>query len=157
MTFIRQESAFVLPLPKSPIICNTDGRGYWSCEARAVRVNKVVVSIHRAEVNLYRYHPVLYVNVDAYFPKSSWDTNEHGLIYTDRLWLKEFNKAMKAINPLLFGSGIYYTEQGMQERDYVSMSMSLTSFPQIKRFDCGLTKIKNLKWLDDSKTMFATC
>jgi hypothetical protein len=154
MTFIRQESAFVLPLPKSPIICNTDGKGYWSCEARAVRVNKVVLSIHRAEVNLYRYHPVLYVNVDAYFPKSSWDTNEHGLIYTDRLWLKEFNRKMKAINPLLFGSGIYYTEQGMQERDYVSMSMSLTSFPQIKRFDCGLTKIKNLKWLKDEQTIF---
>jgi hypothetical protein len=154
MTFIREESAFVLPLPKTPIICNTDGRGYWSCEARAVRVNKVVVSIHRAEVDLYKYHPVLYVNVDAYFPKSSWDTNEHGLIYTDRLWLKEFNKAMKGINRLLFGSGIYYTEQGMQERDYVSMSMSLTSFPQIKRFDCGLTKIKNLKWLKDEQTIF---
>jgi hypothetical protein len=115
----------------------------------------VVVSIHRAEVNLYRYHPVLYVNVDAHFPKSSWDTNEHGLIYTDRLWLKDFTRQMKAINSLLFGSGIDYTEQGMQGRNYVSLEMYLTSFPQIKRFDCGLTKIKNLKWLDDSKTIFA--
>jgi hypothetical protein len=157
MTFIREESAFVLPLPKTPIICNTDGKGYWSCEARAVRVNKVVVSIHRAEVDLYRYHPVLYVNVDAYFPKISWDTNEHGLIYTDRLWLKEFNKAMKGINRLLFSSGIYYTEQGQQERDYVSMSMSLTAFPQIKQFDKGLAKIKNLKWLKDEQTMFNHC
>ena len=157
MTFIRQESAFVLPLPKSPIICNTDGKGYWSEETRAVRVNKVVVSIHRAEVNLYMYHPVLFVNVDAYFPKSSWDTNEHGLIYTDSLWLKEFNRKMNAINPLLFGSGIDYTEQGMQERDYVSMSMCLISFPQIKQFDKGLAKIKNLKWLKDEKTMFTHC
>ena len=156
MTFIREESAFVLPLPKSPIICNTDGKGYWSDETRAVRVNKVVVSIHRAEVNLYQYYPVLYVNVDAYFTKRSWDIQKHGLIYTDRLWLKDFNRQMNAINPLLFGSGINYTEQGMQEPEYVSLQMYLTSFPQIKRFDCGLTKIKNLKWLDDSKTMFAT-
>jgi hypothetical protein len=63
---------------------------------------------------------------------------------------------MKAINSLLFGSGIDYTEQGMQGRNYVSLEMYLTSFPQITRFDCGLTKIKNLKWLSHEKTMFAT-
>lgn len=154
MPNIRQESAFVLPLPKSPIICNTNGRGLWSADARAVRVNKVVVSVHNVEVNLHDFYPTLYVNVDAYFPKKSWDTHTHGLIYTDSQWIKEFNQAMKAINPLLFGSEVAYTEQGMQGEDYVSMAMYLTSFPQIKKFDQGLGKIKNLKWLKDEQSIF---
>lgn len=154
---IRQESAFVLPLPKSPIVCHTNGGGLWSTATRAVRVNKVVISILEAEVDLEEQRPYLFVNVDAYFDKKSWDFDKHGLIYTDPRWLKEFNRAMKEINPLLFGSGVDYTEQGRQDRKYVSLHLYLTSFPQIKRFDQGLGKVKNLKWLDRDQTIFADC
>ena len=157
MTFIRQESAFVLPLPKSPIICNTDGTGYWSDKTRAVPVSKVVLSIHRAEVDLYRHRPTLLISVDAYFTKKSWDIDKHGLIYTDRQWLYDFKRRMKAINPLLFGSGIDYTEQGMQGENYVSLEMYLTSFREIDQFDNGLGKIKNLKWLKGEQTRFSCC
>jgi len=156
MTLIREESAFVLPLPKSPIICNTDGKGLWSDQVRAVRTNKVVVSIHQGMINYWHYAPDLYISIDAYFPNSSWEILADGLIYTDRRWLKDFTRQMKAINPRLFGSCIDYTEQGMQGENHVSLHMYLTSFKAIKRFDQGLYMIKDLKWLDHKKTIFAT-
>lgn len=150
MTNIRENSAFVLPLPKSPIICNTDGKGWWSYVVRETQISKVVVTTNELEVDLNWYRPTFFVHVDAYFTEQSWNIDNHGLIYTDPRWLKEFNRAMKSVNPSLFSSGLDYTEQGQQGRKHVSLVMYMTSFPEIKRFDQGLGKIKNLKWLSQT-------
>ena len=88
----------------------TDGKGHWSQEKRKVKITDI--SIGEGGMRELR----------AYFSKKSWDTEKHGLIYTDKQFMKEFRKHMiKSGVPKKVAYDIDYTEQGMQGDDYVSM------------------------------------
>lgn len=162
MTHIVQNKTFYLPLPKSPIVCrcvsDTDRSDiqvhqYLSGDyksTRPVKITKVLLEICEGMIELDDMKPHLYIGVYAYFDNKSWDVDKHGLIYEDPIWLHEFNNHMKRINPLMFGSGIdYQYAKDLQGDNFVALEMILKSFPAIKRFDQGLGKIKNLKWLDE--------
>lgn len=91
-------------------ILHTNGRGCWSTEKRAVRITKITV-----EEEYDR-------EVRVYFDKKTWSPEEHGLIYTDPLFLKELKLLLKRKG---LGTRIDYTEQGMQGDNYVSLSYPL--------------------------------
>jgi hypothetical protein len=55
----------------------------------------------------------------VYFDTDTWDVNVHGLIYTDRGFLKELREFLNAHG--LPGADVSYSEQGMQGDDYVSL------------------------------------
>lgn len=86
---------------------NTDGSGLWSGEARRVGINHLVVEHYDEGYGELR---VLY--------NSDWDIHQLGLIYTDKLWLKELKNQLAQLG---ITGEIHYSEQGMQGEDYVSL------------------------------------
>ena len=91
---------------------NTEG-GLWSDRKAQVRTTHLQVP---------------YVDVDGdfgelcvYFDTSDWNTEQHGLIYTDNLWLDQFRVALRSAG--FDPSDVCYSEQGMQGLDYVSLDV----------------------------------
>ena len=91
---------------------NTNGKGYWSNTAKAVRI----VDMRLGYVSDERDFGELCV----YFNTEDWDVNALGLIYTDKQFKAELNAFLVAQGLC----AVEYSEQGMQGDNYVS-------------FDCG--------------------
>lgn len=84
---------------------HTDGKGYWSAKKKAVKITEIEVSKNELRV---------------YFDQSSWCVNDDGLIYTDRLFLKELIDYLKSHGPHV---KVDYSEQGMQGDNFVSFDI----------------------------------
>lgn len=97
---------------KTAVTLHTAGTGYWSTVAKAVGI----VDIRLGYVGEDREFGELCV----YFDESTWDVNEHGLIYTDRQFKEELNAFLIAQGLCAVG----YSEQGMQGDDYVSCDVN---------------------------------
>jgi hypothetical protein len=99
------------------VVCNTNGKGYWSGTAKAVNVTGATVSYVNDEGD--------FGELRVYFTIDSWDVDTDGLIYTDKQFMKEF----KAVLATKLGftdkqlNNISYSEQGMQGNRYVSMDI----------------------------------
>jgi hypothetical protein len=97
------------------VVCNTNGKGYWSATAKAVNVTGATVAYVNDEGD--------FGELRVYF--NNWDTNKLGLIYTDKQFMREFKEVLatklgftaKQLNNLC------YSEQGMQGDNYVSMDI----------------------------------
>ena len=96
---------------------HTDGSGYWSQAKQAVTISELSLNYFSLEDDVGE--------LIAHFPKSSWDTNKNGLIYTDDLWIKEFRDELCKSYGISReeAEDIRYSEQGMQGNDYVSMDV----------------------------------
>lgn len=90
------------------VVCDTNGKGLWTEKSRPVKVNKL---------ELVKYDEFESGELRAYFTKSSWDVEKHGLIYTDKQFVKDLQAALKdtGLNGL-----VEYSEQGMQGDTFVS-------------------------------------
>jgi len=95
------------------VILNTSGNGYWSREERAVTVTNIKLGYVSDELD--------FGELCVYFNKKTWDVNKHGLIYTDRLFLRELRAFLDAQG--LPGADVDYSEQGMQGDNYVSLDI----------------------------------
>lgn len=96
-------------------VCNTDGHGLWSGESKPVKVTKAEITYYDGEG---------FGGLIAYFDSKTWDPKLDGLIYTDRLWMKEFQKALQGAGfSEKAAKDVDYSEQGMQGRDFVSMDI----------------------------------
>lgn len=86
--------------------CSTNGKGAWTEKVFATLIHRVVL-FESGEIWAF-YKPCL--DTEA---AKEWE-NSGELIYTDPQWIALFNR---------FGTNlrIFYTEQGMQGRNYVSM------------------------------------
>jgi hypothetical protein len=98
---------------------STDGKGLWSNHKTNVNIKECDIHyLSRHTEKRDRFHAELRV----YFSMKDWDTRKHGLIYTDKTWIKHLRnilcengfskKAARAVD---------YSEQGMQGDDYVSL------------------------------------
>ena len=98
------------------IIFNTNGKGLWSSEAKAVRIVDIVLgkgTIWEGETLKDAFG-----ELRVYFDTDTWDTDEDGLIYTDRQFEREMREFLTQHG--LPGKDVSYSEQGMQGDDYVS-------------------------------------
>src|SRR5271169_904613 len=93
---------------------NTRGDGYWSTTRRATKIMKIEYDI--LLTNPACQDEIKYMNV--YLTKKSWDTDKHGLVYTDKLWIREFRRLLKKAG---FQGKVSYSEQGMQGDNYVNL------------------------------------
>ena len=90
---------------------NTNGTGYWSNVAKAVRITDMRLG--------YVAEDKEFGELCVYFNTEDWDVTKHGLIYTDKQFKAE-------LNAFLVAQGLCeaeYSEQGMQGDDYVSLDV----------------------------------
>ena len=97
---------------------HTNGRGYWSTTAKAVDVEALDLQ---------------YINNDKDFGElcvhfatdelgaNCWDTETDGLIYTDKLFMRELRAYLQTVGfTKAEANDVSYSEQGMQGDTYVS-------------------------------------
>jgi hypothetical protein len=97
------------------VILNTSGNGLWSSEERAV----TVTDIQLGTGTQWEGESEIFGELRVYFDESTWNINEDGLIYTDRQFLRELQAFLDQHG--LPGDDVWYSEQGMQGDDYVSL------------------------------------
>jgi len=94
----------------------TNGRGLWSATEKFVSINRVRLA--------YLDDDGDFGELRAYFDPREWDTDNDGLIYTDKAWMLGFRECMMTLG---FGEAalqdIDYSEAGMQGSNYVSMDV----------------------------------
>lgn len=118
------------------IVANTNGKGLWTKDARPVLINKIEFGYTSIE-----YYPEDPVNGElrAYFDPSgfghgSWNVRAFGLVYTDKLWLREFKKGLRSLGfSIKAVQNLNYSEQGMQGEDFVSMDFGPAFYASWKR------------------------
>lgn len=115
-------NSLVIVLPKFKAECHTDGKGFWSKVKKKVRLNKAEVFFYEEDfIKFLLRDNDAHAHLKVYFPRTSWDYDKHGLIYTDRLFVRELRTAFKNYGLTFKPSELDYTEQGMQGDDYVSL------------------------------------
>lgn len=113
----------IVKLVKS-ITATTNGKGYWSDVKRSVRITEIeiesITDDNADEIDVgdkTQIPAMMYLRV--YFNRKDWNTEKHGLIYTDDKWIAQLRKGLREIG--VDAAGLDYTEQGMQGDDYVSL------------------------------------
>jgi hypothetical protein len=97
---------------KVSFVCHTDGRGYWSKSKKKIVHNKLRLWYDSGENH---------GSLNVFFNKEYWDIENHGLIYTDDNWLKEFKAELKRIGFKKFKAD--FSEQGLQGDNYVDLDV----------------------------------
>jgi hypothetical protein len=94
-------------------IFNTSGDGYWSDVAKQVLITDMRVAYVNDEKD--------FGELRVYFDTSTWDPRNDGLIYTDKLFMKQLREFLNTHG--LAGADVDYSEQGMQGDNYVSLDV----------------------------------
>ena len=102
------------------VTLNTNGRGYWSRTAKAVRIVDMRLGYVSDEGD--------FAELCVYFNTEDWDVNTMGLIYTDKQFMQELKAFLNAQG--LPGKAVSYSEQGMQGDNYVSCDIMGAKFLQ---------------------------
>ena len=120
------------------IKANTDGKGLWTEETREVLITGL--GIGYSSLVYYPEDP-FYGELRAHFIShgytvGSWNVDGHGLIYTDKLWMKEFKKGLRAAGfSILAVRDVSYSEKGLQGLDYVSLDIGVNFYKSWKRLN----------------------
>lgn len=128
---------------KVNIEANTNGKGLWSPEQQLVIIDRLDIGY-----SSLKYYPEEPFNGElrAYFEPSgftrgSWNVPGYGLIYTDKLWLKEFKAGLRAHGfSIKAAQNVDYSEQGMQGANYVSMDIGPVFYASWLRLQKKLEK-----------------
>jgi len=119
---------------------HTGGTGLWSKEKKSVQVLGVELAYCNDECD--------FGELRAYFNTGDWNCNQHGLIYTDKIWLNEFRALMRSLGFTRNAvNDIEFSEQGMQGEDYVSMDVGqefMREAEPMYRWTINKTAINNL-------------
>ena len=92
------------------VVLNTCGNGYWSNVRKAVTITDMRIGYVNDEKD--------FGELCVYFDKS-WNVYEDGLIYTDSQFEEELIAFLNQHG--LAGKDVWYSEQGMQGDNYVSL------------------------------------
>lgn len=101
------------------LVCHTGGDGHWSNAKRKVVHKKLELIVSDDAGSNYS-------SLRVYFLKKYWNTEDHGLIYTDGLWIKEFLDQLEKIGFNLNKtkkSKVVYSEQGLQGDNFVDLDV----------------------------------
>ena len=118
------------------IVTNTNGKGLWTDEVRKVIINRV--DIGYSSLKYYPDEP-FQGELRAYFEPhgftvGSWNVEGHGLIFTDKQWMKEFKAGLRALGLSIKAvQNVKYGEKEMQGDNYVSMDIGPRFWASWKR------------------------
>ena len=112
---------------------HTNGMGYWSTTAKAVDVEALDLQ---------------YINNDKDFGElcvhfatdelgsNCWDTSTDGLIYTDKLFMRELRTYLQTVGfTEAEANDVSYSEQGMQSDNYVSCDVGAVFIAGLERLE----------------------
>jgi len=120
------------------IECNTNGKGHWTEEQRMVVITKLGIGF--SSLTYYPEDP-FHGELRAYFDPTgyapgTWNVEGHGLIYTDKMWIKEFKAGLRAVGLSIKAvQNVHYSEQGMQGSNYVSMDIGPAFYASWERIN----------------------
>ena len=98
---------------KERFYLETNGRGYWSNKATEVEIEELRLQYITVEKD--------FGELCVHFAQSDWDTSVDGLIYTDKLFMKQLRAYLQTIGFTADeANDVNYSEQGMQSDEYVS-------------------------------------
>lgn len=105
----------------------TSGDGHWSNKVTHVKCIDYTVHVYDEEAGSGELR--------VYFDTTTWNTAEDGLIYTDTRFLHQLKQYMLAhgVDP----DDVYYSEQGMQGTDFVSLDFSEKFYSSWARWVCA--------------------
>lgn len=116
------------------VVMHTAGDGYWSDAGKAVIITDMTLGYVSDDKD--------FGELCVYFDTKSWDVNELGLIYTDRLFISQLRDFCNMQG--LDGNDIDYSEQGMQDDDYVSLDVGKNFLDSwAKKFKIELDSLVN--------------
>jgi hypothetical protein len=123
----------IYKLPKFKVTTHTNGKGLWTITCRKINHSRAEISFYDdvfSEDNVIndfesgKLKCLNHAELKVYFPKKSWDTSKHGLIYTDPNWIKEFRSSLRQLGYSIKASkDADYSEQGLQGDNYVSLDI----------------------------------
>jgi len=95
---------------------HTSGKGLWSTEKKTVTILEIDLRYVNDEGD--------FGELCARFDTKTWNCDADGLIYTDKMWINEFRSLMRSLGFTRAAvNDINFSEQGMQEYNYVSMDV----------------------------------
>lgn len=107
---------------------HTNGNGYWSNTAKAVTVEALDLQYISNERD--------FGELCIHFNTATWDTAVDGLIYTDPLFMQELRAYLQTIGfTEAEANDVSYSEQGMQDEEYVSCDVGLDFINGLTRLD----------------------
>lgn len=121
------------------IECHTDGKGPHTEEERMVRITKLEIGY--SSLLFYPDEPfaggTLHAHFDPYgFIQGSWNIDGFGLLYKDRLWLKEFKAGLRNAGfSIKAAQNVSYGEEVLQKYNYVSLTIGPKFYASWKRLN----------------------
>jgi hypothetical protein len=128
---------------------NTDGKGLCNEEARQVLITKLDIGFN--SLKMFPESP-FHGELRAYFDPSgytpgSWNVDGHGLIYGDKLWMKEFKKGLRELGLSIKAvQNVKYYEQELQGSNYVALDVGAVFYASWQRVN------KELAMKEDAAT-----
>jgi len=115
---------------------HTSGDGFWSDQVRKVSITGIALPYVSDEDD-----DDVFGSVNVYFDTNTWNTSQHGLIYTDRGFLAELKQLLNSLG--LDGSDIHYSEQGAQGDNYVNLDAGSKFVTSWKKLDLLINIVHN--------------
>ena len=107
---------------------HTNGRGYWSTTAKAVTVEALDLQ--------YITNDKDFGELCIHFNTNDWDTATDGLIYTDKLFMRELRAYLQTVGfTEAEANDVNYSEQGMQSDNYVSCDVGAVFIAGLMRLE----------------------
>lgn len=107
---------------------HTNGHGYWSRKATAVTVEALDLQ--------YITNDKDFGELCIHFNTATWDTATDGLIYTDKLFMRELRAYLQTVGfTEAEAKDVSYSEQGMQTEQYVSCDVGAKFIAGLMRLD----------------------
>ena len=108
MSYIEKQLPFAFTM-------ETDGSGLWTAKEKELLATKIELDY---DDEPYDEGDELHGELRVYFDTKTWDTKHDGLIYTDKQFMDDLRGCLEVMG--LDDEDVYYSEQGMQGKDYVS-------------------------------------
>jgi hypothetical protein len=115
-----------IPFPK-PALLRTDGRGLWSKSVRNVRISRIYVGA-------YEWDGYQSGELNVVFTHATWNPSKHGLIYTDKTWLRGLKALLRQAGLSAHAlRNLDYSEQGRQGGDFVNLDVDASFLRAVER------------------------
>ena len=112
---------------------HTNGTGYWSTTAKAVDVEALDLQYITNDKDFGEL--CIHFAVDE-LGSNCWDTATDGLIYTDKLFMRELRAYLQTVGfTEAEANDVNYSEQGMQSDNYVSCDVGAVFIAGLERLE----------------------